>query len=259
MSVYLPESLSVMPRRMVFSTWVDHLPFGYDLVTALRPRVLVELGTQAGLSYFCFCQAVLDHGLSTRAYAVDTWRGDDHTDPYGPEVYEQVAAHNAEHYAGFSTLLPVLFDEALARFEDESIDMLHIDGYHTYDAVRGDFERWYPKVAPGGIVLFHDVAARLRDFGAWRFWAEMEREHDVFSFRHGFGLGVVRKPGATRAAPLFEHMFSKDEAVRARLRAFYVHAAEHQELERKKQRLEAMRQAIRERREAEARARSGGT
>lgn len=258
MGIYLPKSRSFMAKHMVFSTWVDHLPFAYDLVGALRPDVLVELGTQAGLSYFCFCQAAREHGLATRTFAVDTWRGDAHTDAYDEKIYEQVAAHHAAHYADTSTLLRMLFEEALGRFADESIDLLHIDGYHTYEAVRGDFEAWYPKVRPGGIVVFHDVAARLMDFGAWRFWAETTEKYETFSFRHGFGLGVLRKPGPTRADPLFDLLFSKDERTEERLRALYVHLAEHQELERKNERLEAMKEAIRAQRAAQVAKESAG-
>ena len=224
---------------MRFSTWVDHLPFGYDLVGALRPDVVVELGTQSGVSYFGFCQAVREHGFDTRCHAVDTWRGDAHTSTYDETVWSEVSAHNDEHYADFSTLHRMLFQDALRLFEPESIDLLHIDGYHTYEAVRGDFEDWYPKVRPGGIVLFHDIAARLLDFGAWRFWDELMAGHETFWFKHGFGLGVLRKPGPLRDAPLLRFLFSKDASVEGRLRAFYVHAAEHLELVRKKRRLDA--------------------
>ncbi|HVU02371.1 MAG TPA: class I SAM-dependent methyltransferase [Polyangiaceae bacterium] len=241
MTLYAPPSLRFLPRRMAFSTWVDHLPFGYDLVEAVRPEVLVELGTQSGVSYFCFCQSVRDHGLSTKTYAVDTWRGDAHTQAYDEQIWTAVREHHERNYADFSTLLRMLFEEAATRFPAESIDLLHIDGYHTYDAVRSDFELFYPKVKPGGIVLFHDIAARLLDFGAWRFWSELETSHETFWFKHGFGLGVLRKPGPRREAPLLDFLFSGDEAVRERLRAFYVHAAEHAELLRKKRRLDGQR------------------
>ena len=239
-TLYLPESLKLRPKRMAFSTWVDHLAFAYDLVGALRPGTLVELGTQTGVSYFCFCQSVVEHGLPTRCFAIDTWRGDAHTSAYDETIWEEVRKHNAG-YEGFSTLKRMLFEEALGDFESESIDLLHIDGYHTYEAVRGDFERWFPKVRPGGIVLFHDIAARISDFGAWRFWDELTKAHETFWFKHGFGLGVLRKPGPTPDAPLFDYLFSSDERTKQDLRAFYVHAAEHLELLRKKGRLEAAR------------------
>ena len=51
--VYFPSSLQRFePKRMVFSTWVDHLPFAYDLVEALSPKMVVELGVYNGLSFF---------------------------------------------------------------------------------------------------------------------------------------------------------------------------------------------------------------
>lgn len=244
MTLYLPPSFGFLPKRMHFSTWVDHLPFGYDLVAATRPGTIVELGTQSGVSYFCLCQSARENGVSTRAFAVDTWEGDAHTSAYDDRIWQEVKRHNDENYADFSTLLRMRFEEAVLSFEPESIDLLHIDGYHTYEAVRGDFELWYPKVRPGGIVLFHDIAARLLDFGAWRFWQELMGTHETFWFKHGFGLGVLRKPGPRGAADdsaLLRFVFSKDLATEERLRAFYVHAAEDQELRRKKRRLDAMR------------------
>jgi hypothetical protein len=241
MPVYLPPSIGFLLERMPFSTWVDHIAFGYDLVAALRPQTLVELGTQSGVSYFTFCQSVLDHQLSTRCFGVDTWRGDEHTKQYDESVYAEVSAHNQAHYESFSTLYRMYFEEAAMRFPDESIGLLHIDGYHTYEAVRGDFELWYPKVEPGGIVLMHDVMARLHDFGAWRFWDELTKSHSTFLFKHGFGLGVVRKPGGPpREAPLLHYLFSGDQAIEERLRGFYVHVAAHQDFRRKKRRVDRL-------------------
>jgi hypothetical protein len=228
MSIYLPPSVRHFhPRHLAFSTWVDHIQFGYDLVAALKPRLFVELGTQAGLSYFAMCQSVDEHDLDTLCYAVDTWEGEQHTGAYDESVWESVSEVNRLNYPGFSYLLRMYFNEALVHFEDESIDLLHIDGLHTYDAVSEDFRTWEPKVAPGGIVLFHDIKARLKDFGVWRFWDELKQEsEDTFAFRHGFGLGVWRKPGGQPSQePLLRYLFDSTPGVQDDLRRFYVHAA----------------------------------
>ena len=239
--IYMPPSIrKFTPLHMVFSTWVDHLPFGYDLVAALRPRTLVELGTHKGLSYFTFCQAMKEYEIDGLCYAVDTFEGDQHTDKYDESVFQAVNQHNRQHYHGFSYLMRMFFNEALQHFSDDSIDLIHIDGLHTYDAVSEDFKNWYPKVRPGGIMLFHDVQARLQDFGAWKFWEETAPTYETFTFNHGFGLGVLRKPGGDRRndPDILKLLFgAQSDLERANLRAFYVHASKHLENMRKLKRL----------------------
>jgi hypothetical protein len=252
--IYLPPSLSgVVNEYNIFSTWVDHLPFAYDLVHELRPRVVVELGTQGGMSYFMFCQAIRDHGVGGKCYAVDTWEGDAHSGVYEDSVYKQVLEYNDARYKDFSELLRTRFEIAVDRFPDASVDLLHIDGFHTYEAVRADFESWYSKVSPGGIVLFHDIAARLLDFGAWKFWNELTRLHATFTFRHGFGLGVLRKPGSgSEDPPLLSLLFTGNRETENNLRAFYVHAAKHWDMLRQRTMIEAIKARVREKRAGRA-------
>ena len=66
------------PDHLPASAWLTHAPFAFWLVDALRPKLFVELGTHHGFSYFAVCQAIARLGLGTAAFAVDTWRGDDH-------------------------------------------------------------------------------------------------------------------------------------------------------------------------------------
>jgi O-antigen biosynthesis protein len=179
------------PERVTQSAWLEHAPFAYWLVEALRPRVFVELGTHTGFSYLTLCQAVARLELASTGFAIDTWEGDEHTGRYGEEVLEELTAYHDGRYASFSRLVRSRFDDAVDSFEDGSVDLLHVDGSHTYEAVRHDFDTWRAKVSSRGIVLFHDTGVREADFGVHRLWEELRRDHPAFEFVHGHGLGVL--------------------------------------------------------------------
>jgi replicative DNA helicase len=173
------------------SAWIGHVPFGMYLIDVLRPKVLAELGTHYGASYCGFCQAVKELGLDTRCYAIDTWEGDAQSGFYGPQVLSNLEQHHNPRYSTFSRLIQSTFDEALNYFADDTFDLLHVDGYHSYEAVKADFAKWLPKMTDRGIVLFHDINVRERDFGVWRFWSEVKLQYPSFEFSHAHGLGVL--------------------------------------------------------------------
>lgn len=178
--------------------WLGHMPFASWVVREVEPRLFVELGTHSGNSYFSFCQAVKEQGLATKCYAVDTWCGDEHSGRYDESIFTGLNSYHNERYASFSNLLRMSFDEAVGYFSDHSIDLLHIDGLHTYEAVRHDFETWLPKLRSGAIVLFHDTVVRERGFGVWRFWEELQSRYPrTIEFFHSNGLGVLQVDGGT--------------------------------------------------------------
>lgn len=186
------EPLFRLPdRRGTFSAWWGHVPFAAWLVRSARPQSIVELGSFAGVSYFAFCQAVLAEGLDCACHAVDTWEGDVHAGHYGDPVYQDFKRFNHARYSGISTMHRCTFDEALWHFADGTVDILHIDGLHTYDAVRHDFETWLPKMSRRGVVLFHDAVERRSDFGVWQLWEELSARYPSFLFTHSHGLGVL--------------------------------------------------------------------
>ncbi len=187
----LNPGMFIVPRSTPVSAWTGHIPLAGWLVSALRPRLLVELGTHAGASFFAFCQATRASGHEGRCYAVDTWQGDEHAGLYDESVYTGVRDHLAEHYSGFASMMRMSFDEAISYFADGSVDLLHIDGLHTYEAVRHDFETWLPKMSERGVVLFHDTGVREREFGVWKLWSELRERYPSFEFSHTHGLGIL--------------------------------------------------------------------
>jgi len=190
-AMLINNSMLIAPNHNVLSAWTGHVPFAAWLMQMQKPRVFVELGTHLGMSYFAFCQSALEGKVNTRCYAVDTWEGDEHAGFYNDSVFLNIASYNEQHYASFSRLIRQRFDDAATEFSDGSIDLLHIDGFHTYEAVSHDFNTWKDKLSDRAVVIFHDINVRDAGFGVWRFWEEISQQYPHFQFDHFHGLGII--------------------------------------------------------------------
>ncbi len=176
------------------SAWSGHYFFAYDLVRNIKPKVIVELGTHKGNSLFSMAQAVKDEKLKTELHAVDTWEGDPQAGYYEEDIYRNFNKITKKYYKDVNVIPhKMLFDEAVKNFKDNSIDILHIDGLHTYEAVKHDFETWLPKVKKDtGIIMFHDVCEKKDDFGVYKLWEELQKRYkNTVTFEHYHGLGVI--------------------------------------------------------------------
>lgn len=171
--------------------WAGHIPFAHWIVATVKPEILVELGTFKGNSYLNFCQSIIDNSTHTKAFAIDTWQGDEHSGYYGDDILSGLKTRHDAKYASFSTLMRSTFDDAVDKFEDKTIDLLHIDGLHTYEAVRNDFFTWLPKLSDRAVVLFHDTNVHQHGFGVYKFWEEIAQTYPSFNFLHSNGLGVL--------------------------------------------------------------------
>ena len=172
--------------------WAGHKCFSYNLIRNLEPSLVVELCTWKVSSFYSFCQAVKDIKGKTKLVAIDTWQGDSHAGKYTDEVFDTFKEILSKYYkdvpAGF---IRKTFDDAVADFEDGTIDILHIDGFHTYEAVSKDFNTWKSKLKKDAIVLFHDISEHREGFGVYKFWAEVKSSYKTLEFTHSHGLGIL--------------------------------------------------------------------
>jgi glycosyltransferase involved in cell wall biosynthesis/predicted O-methyltransferase YrrM len=202
------EKLS--PKLLKSPWWIGHIPFAFELIGRQRPRILVELGTYSGSSFAAFCQAAEACGAGTKCYGIDLWEGDIHMGSFDEELFREISGYMAANHPGTAVLVRKDFNAAVADFADGSIDFLHIDGTHTYEAVANDFRTWLPKMSERGVVLFHDINVTVdnvgepaRHFGVRRFFDETKGSYPHFEFDHCYGLGVM-VVGANAAPEVLE-------------------------------------------------------
>jgi len=92
-------------------------------------------------------------------------------------------------------------------FSGRKIDLLFIDGDHSYEGVKKDFELYSPLVAAGGMIAFHDIVdgAEVSVGGVPRFWRELKQNRHHLEFvkswqQGGWGIGVLDEAGANPPA-----------------------------------------------------------
>jgi cephalosporin hydroxylase len=125
-----------------------------EVIRPAAPRVVAEIGCAMGGMLWLFGQlgaevwGITDHQRGTHAHGAKMFWGDSHS----PEAGEWLAQ------AG-------------------PLDLLHIDGDHTWEGVCSDWVMYGPLVRPGGLVLFHDVANPRDCPDVVRFWERFEIAH----------------------------------------------------------------------------------
>lgn len=177
--------------------WAGHKRFIYDYVRSIRPSMIVELGTHKGTSLFSICQAIKDGRIQASINAIDTWIGDEQAGYYDESVYKEVCEIRKRYYSRLDVnLIRSTFDQARDMFADSSIDLLHIDGLHIYEAVKHDFNNYFSKVNKEGIILLHDTAnlkdnGEANEYGSVIFLNEIKDKFPYFEFIHSWGLGLI--------------------------------------------------------------------
>ncbi len=174
------------------TAWGGHIPFMFALIETLRPRRFVELGSHYGASFFAACQTIKRLNLPSCGIAIDLWEGDPQAGFYGEEVYNSFEGLRTKNFSDQSRSIRSYFIDAAPNFEEKSLDLIHIDGLHTFEAVQEDYETWRPKLTDNGVIIFHDTNEYQTGFGVWDFFAQIRNEATAsFEFKHTHGLGVM--------------------------------------------------------------------
>ena len=172
----------------------------YGLVKSAKPRVVLEIGSARGRSTCAMGIALKENGGGT-VYAVDPHDRNAWSDEASADTFE-VLSRNIRKF-GLEQYVQILKNTSVeaARNWDLPIDILFIDGDHTYEGVKRDWELFSRFVQPFGSVVFHDTLWELKpdpkyfrpDIGVPRFVDELRNEgYPVITLARDFGVSLVQ-------------------------------------------------------------------
>jgi len=144
----------------------------FEIVSNLQVKNALEIGTYGGGTLFMTCR-VADPDATI--ISVDLPGGRFGRGYVWPRkfVYRSFAkSKQTLHLLRKDSHDPKTLDIARLLLKAKDLDFLFIDGDHTYDGVRADFEMYAPLVRDGGVVAFHDIARHPPEMGCEvdRFW-----------------------------------------------------------------------------------------
>jgi cephalosporin hydroxylase len=138
-----------------------------------HPRAIVEIGAGKGGMLAAFCAAATNEATIV---SVDLESG-----PFGAGASDAELRSRANprpqqklHLVRGTSSDPAVV-EKVTTLVPNGVDVLFIDGDHTYDGVSSDFRLYSPLVVPGGVIAVHDIVAHSPELSGEveRFWGQL--------------------------------------------------------------------------------------
>lgn len=163
------------PKYLKESICLDHIPFYFWLVDALKPELIIESNIGRGVGYFSFCQAVEKLNLDA------TCQG------FGLHSNSEAAEYNHDNYREFSFLNIDTFKESVDSLPDASIDLFSMKDSEVLLKDIKSMEILKKKLSPKSVVLIHNSQNK----SIKPICKSLKDTYDTFEFLYGGGLLVV--------------------------------------------------------------------
>jgi len=180
---------------------IDELAHLVADVRALNPRIIVEIGTHRGGTLYLWSRLAQPKAT---LISIDL-RGGAFGGGYSAfriPFYKRFSRDGQKlHLIRADSHAPSTLHMAKQLLNDQPIDLLFVDGDHTYDGVKKDWEMYSPLVRPSGLIVFHDVAGDYADTHVKSFWDTLKINYacrEYISNPGGlYGIGVLQKAPLT--------------------------------------------------------------
>jgi predicted O-methyltransferase YrrM len=167
-----------------------------SLVQAMKPKVIVEIGTYKGGTLYIWSRS----NPQAELFVSIDLPGGQYGGGYAKcrrKLYEEFLydRRNIElRLIQRDSHEAATLQQLLAILDSRLVDFLFVDGDHTYEGVKRDYEMYGPLVRPGGLIAFHDIETHSHGVEVYKFWAELKTEYKWKEFvdrSNNKGIGVL--------------------------------------------------------------------
>jgi predicted O-methyltransferase YrrM len=153
----------------------DEAAYLYKVIKNLKSANIVEIGRFKGGGTFLMA-AAMDNNSRLRSYDIHVKM----TEFFDGQKMDQILQDSLNRYGLADKVEIIVGNSCEVNVGEEALDLIFIDGDHSYEGVKKDFLHWHKKIKPGGNVLIHD-SAKPREFTTYheevaRFVYEVERD-----------------------------------------------------------------------------------
>lgn len=200
-TIYFSPSKSLAQKSIMLKAAQIEEEFGtlIDILSKKELSNVLEIGTYKGGALFAWCKladnnakiisvdllykrynAMVDYDRTKKIYSRFYKTG-------GQELF--IMLKNSHEQDTLDTVKEIL--------DGDKLDFLFIDGDHSYEGVKRDFEMYSTLVKRGGVIVLHDIVP-YSEYGVAKYWQEIKNK-----FHHkeivndwngpGWGIGVILK------------------------------------------------------------------
>jgi predicted O-methyltransferase YrrM len=189
-------------RYISIDGWLsDREAFGLYFIAKKLPvnSVIVEIGSWQGKSTYCISKGL----KSGKVYAIDPFNAEGGCDTASEKEYvERKGAKDLLEIFKKNMEDRGVLDKIIIKkgYSDQyyndfdKIDFLFIDGDHSIEGCKSDFNLYAPKIVPGGFIAFHDFYEQRDELGPTYVIKNLILKSNDFKFYQLYdSLWVARK------------------------------------------------------------------
>jgi len=179
--------------------------FHYSLIGIIKPRRILVIGSKYGFIPAIMALACKDNKRGKVDF-VDAGY-DQSAEPQDKNHWGGVGFWKKVDYKKHFSILNLQKNikfylmtskEFSKKYIDRKWEYIYIDGDHSYEGVKQDFDLFWPQLNKGGIMGFHDICIDKLDgsiYGVKRLWQELKKQkkYNMIEFSGDCGLGIIQK------------------------------------------------------------------